>query len=204
MKKQIIAIHGGEVFASYEEYLEYLKNYPVDLDRLIKKTGWKDNLRNDLKNEWEILSPQMPNFRNAKYQEWKIWFEKLFPFLSDRVVLIGSSLGGIFLVKYLSENKFPVKILATFLVAAPFDSGNRRDVDYTLGDFELSQSLEKFQEQSEEIFLYHSEDDQVVPVIDAEKYAKALPKAKKVIFHDRGHFNQECFPEIVEEVKRFN
>jgi len=200
MKKQILAIHGGEVFNSYEEYLNFLKEYPVDLDRLLTKKKWKNNLQADLGEGWEVLNPQMPNHRNAKYAEWKIWFEKFLPFLRDEVILIGSSLGGIFLAKYLSENDFSVKISAAYLIAAPFDE-NDRDVNYTLGDFALPESLEKFQEQVEKIFLYHSEDDPVVPISDLEKYAQALPKAEKIVFQDRGHFSQDHFPEIVEMIR---
>ncbi len=202
IKRQIVVIHGGEVFNSYEDYLKYLKNYPVDLNRLIKRPRWKNYLQDDLGDSWEVFSPQMPNFRNAKYLEWKIWFEKILPHLQDGVVLIGQSLGGIFLAKYLSENDFSVKISATYLVAAPFDSKARDDIDYTLGDFELPESLEKFQAQSEKIFIYHSKDDSLVPFSDLEKYSRALPKAEKVIFYDRGHFIQEHFPEIVEEIRK--
>ena len=46
---------------------------------------------------------------NARYEEWKIWFERMIPFLNDNVILVGHSLGGIFFVKYLSENLLPIK-----------------------------------------------------------------------------------------------
>ncbi len=200
MKKQVLTIHGGEFFDSYEEYLDFLKNYPSKLDRLLKKNKWKNNLQDDLGGNWEVISPQMPNYQNAKYLEWKIWFEKFFPFLRNDIILIGSSLGGTFLAKYLSENNFPIKIMAVYLMAAPFND-NDRDIEHTLGDFKLPPSLKKFENQSKKIFLCHSKDDPVVPFSDLEKYFQALPKAKKIIFKDRGHFNQEHFPEIVKKIK---
>ena len=76
----------------------------------------------------------MPNLINAKYNEWEIIFNKLVPFLNDTIIFIGHSLGGV-LAKYLSENKFPKKILATFLICAPYDD---KDADYSLVDFNLS------------------------------------------------------------------
>ena len=162
-KQQILIIHGGNVNKSYDDYLEFLKNYKIDLNK-VKNGGWKDYLQDELGDDYEIIFPQMENYHNAKYNEWKIWFEKFFPFLKDSLILIGGSLGGIFLAKYLSENDFPVKIKAVFLIAAPFDNGY-------LGDFALPSSLEKLEKQSEKIFLYHSKDDPSVPFAEMEKYA---------------------------------
>ena len=56
-------------------------------------------------------------------------------------------------------------------------------------------------QQGGNIYIYHSEDDFVVPFADLDKYAKDLPNAKKVIFKDRGHFLQEEFPELIESIK---
>ncbi|MFZ2188171.1 MAG: alpha/beta hydrolase [Candidatus Moraniibacteriota bacterium] len=200
MKKQIFIVHGGEAHRTYEEYLEFLKNYKINLDK-IKNGGWKDHLQETLGDDYEIIFPRMENYHNAKYSEWKIWFEKFFPFLRDDVILIGGSLGGIFLAKYLSENNFPVKIKAAFLIAAPYDDKERGDIYYTLGDFILPDSLDSFSKQVEKIFLYHSQDDLMVPFVDLGKYAQKLPKAEKVIFKDKGHFNLKEFPEFVEKLK---
>jgi predicted alpha/beta hydrolase family esterase len=141
----------------------------------------------------------MPNSMNAKYKEWKIMFEKLFPFFKNNLILLGHSLGGIFLAKYLSENKFPRKIKATFLVAAPYDDKTTKD---SLGDFKLPKKLDKFQKQGGKIFLYQSKDDLSVSLVDLKKYKKSLPEAEVVMFRKKGHFNQVEFPEIVKDIKR--
>ncbi len=200
MKKQIIIIHGGEVFNTRADYLKYLKDYKIDFVRLkLKRKGWKDNLEEKLGKNFEIIRPQMPSPRNAKYEEWKIWFEKFFPILRDNIILIGNSLGGIFLAKYLSENKFPVKISQLHLVAAPF--GKEKD-RYSLADFKLPASLKKIEKQASKIFLYHSKDDSIVPFSDLKKYADELPSAEKIIFKNRDHFFQEEFPELIERIKK--
>lgn len=200
MKQQILVIHGGEVHKSYEDYLNFLKNYKIDLEK-VKHGGWKDYLQDELGDNYEVIFPQMENYHNAKYSEWKIWFEKFLPFLNNNVILIGGSLGGIFLAKYLSQNDFPVKIKAVFLIAAPFDS-KKQEAGYTLGDFNLPDSLEKFNNQAEKIFLFHSKDDPVVPFTDQAKYAQKLPRAEKIIFEDKGHFNLREFPEFIEKLKK--
>lgn len=198
LKKQIVIIHGGDTFDTYDEYLSFLNAYEINFEKM-KIKRWKETLGERLGDDFEIIYLKMPNPMNAKYAEWKIMFEKLPQFLNDGVILLGHSLGGIFLAKYLSENNFPKKIKATFLVSAPFDA---KDSKYSLGDFILPTSLEKFKNQAGRIFLFHSKDDLVVPIIDLEKYKKSLPEAKIMIFEDRGHFDQMEFPEIVEKIKK--
>ena len=198
MKKQIVIIHGGDTFDTYEEYLLNLRNLSLNFERT-KLKGWKESLGQKLGDEYEIIMPTMPNKANAKYLEWKIWFDKLVPFLESEVILIGNSLGAIFLPKYLSENDFPKKVVATFLVAAPFDA---EGTDYSLADFVLPSSLERFEKQGGKIFIYQSKDDPVVPFANAEKYKKSLPNAELCPFEDRQHFGQLEFPEIIEKIKK--
>ena len=72
---------------------------------------------------------------------------------------------------------------------------------YSLSDFTLPASLEKFAEQVKKIYLLHSKDDPVVPFEQVEKYKKVLPNAEIIIFEDKQHFNQESFSEIVGLIK---
>ncbi len=200
MKKQVIFIHGGDVFNSYSDYIEALNKSTFNPNnKRIKK--WKNSLAEEIGDNFDVIAPTMPNKQNAKYNEWRIWFEKIFPYLGKDIILVGYSLGGIFLAKYLSENIFPKKILVTYLISAPY---NGKHSEYFNTDFVLADSLEKMEEQSEKIFLYHSEDDAIVPFVDSRKYSKALPKAVSVVFKNRNHFLQEKFPELVKSIKSFS
>lgn len=197
MKQQILIIHGGDTFATYNDYLAFLKTEEVDLEKPQYK-GWKETISDELGENYEVITPHMPSKHNAKYLEWKIWFEKFLPFLQDNIILVGHSLGGIFLVKYLSENSISQNIQAVFLISAPYDDD---ESDYSLADFVLPKNLEKFKTQAGKIYLYHSKDDPVVDFSDFEKYAKTLPDATQRIFIDKGHFNKETFPELAVDIK---
>ena len=196
MKKQIVIIHGGTTFDTYEEYMAYLNSFELTLEKINKK-DWKDSLASKLP-DFEVIYPKMPNAKNVRYPEWKIWFEKLFHLLNDNVILIGHSLGGIFLAKYLSENNFPKKIKSVHLVAAPYDTEHCKE---SLADFALTKDLANFTKQAGKIFLYQSKDDAEVPCADVEKYKRDIPSATIEIFDDRGHFIQEEFPELVKDIK---
>ena len=196
MKKQVIVIHGGGVFANYKEYIAFLEKREINL----KYNGdWKKYLGRKLGKDFEVIYPEMPNYSSARYLEWKIWFEKIFPFLEKKVVLIGHSLGALFLARYLSENKFPKKVLATILVAAPYD--DKKSIARSAG-FVLKKDLSKIQDQSEKLIFYHSRDDNDVPFECFEKYKKFLPEASFKEFKGRGHFRQKSFPEIVREIRK--
>jgi uncharacterized protein len=197
MKKQVVIIGGGTVFRKDKDYLDSLKNLEINLDKY-RGTSWKNKLISQLGNNFDVLILKMPNPANAKYSQWKIIFDKVAPLLENNVVLIGHSLGGIFLAKYLSENKFPKKILASILIAAPYDEENSEE---PLADFNLRKNLARFAKQGGRIFIYQSKDDPVVPFANLAKYQQDLPKAVVRIFKKRGHFNQEKFPELAKEIK---
>lgn len=197
MPCQVLVVHGGDTFDTYEEYLNFLRNFPIDLESSASKR-WKSSLGEKLGSAFEVIQPAMPNKSNAKYLEWKIWLEKFLPLLASEIILVGHSLGGTFLAKYLAENNFPKKVLGTFLIAAPFDD---KDSHESLTDFVLPADLSPLNAQGGRIMLYHSEDDQVVPFVDLAKYQKALPQARVRTLKDRGHFNQEEFPELVADIR---
>ncbi|MEX0649815.1 MAG: alpha/beta fold hydrolase [Candidatus Andersenbacteria bacterium] len=198
MMQQVFAIHGGTSFDSYGEYISFIKTRELTLEKLKQTEDWKASLPRELGDMFEVLLPKMPNGTNVRYAEWCIWFERCIPFLQEGVILIGHSLGGIFLAKYLAEHSFPKKIKATLLVAAPFNDTSTVE---SLKDFVLPSSLEKLESQAGAIYIIHSKDDPVVPFEQVKKYQDMLPEAQLVVFDDRGHFNQQTFSELVTLIK---
>jgi predicted alpha/beta hydrolase family esterase len=200
-KRQIILIHGGAAYGSYKEYLKSLKSDPIDESALGRrdKKGWKDTLGQKLGRGYDVLNPEMPSRMNAKYLEWKIWFEKLSAFFTEPVVLIGHSLGGIFLARYLGENIVPVKVKAVFLIAAPYSRGNDAE---SIGDFITPASLSNISRQCANVYIYHSTDDPIVPFKGHfDRYVAALPGAHSVVFKNKKHFRQATFPELMRTIK---
>lgn len=195
---QIMYIHGGSTFKNERDYLHYLKTKKISLETRVSWHG--SYLDKELGKNFEIIRPRMPLQDNAKYRDWKIYFERYIPYLRNNIILIGGSLGGIFLAKYLSEHKFPKKILATYLVCPPFD--NTVNGEVLVSGFKLKPDLSLLEKNSKNLYLLFSNDDDVVPVSHAEKYRKKLKNAKIVIYKSKnGHFRVSKFPEIVKMVK---
>lgn len=195
---QVLYIHGGMTFKNRKDYLQYLKTRDISIEKKIK---WRDDyLEKKLGKSFKIIRPSMPLKDNAKYVEWAVHFERYIPLLRNNLILIGESLGGIFLAKYLSENKFPKKILATYLVCPPFD--NTLPDEDLVGGFKLKSDLSLLEKNSKNLYLLFSKNDPVVPPSQAKKYASKLKNATIIIYdHIAGHFQISEFPEIVKMTK---
>lgn len=197
-KTQILIIHGGMTFKDKKDYLRFLRIRKISIE---KKIRWDaDYLDKALGKNFEIIRPRMPLQDDAKYYDWKIYFERYIPHLRNNTILIGVSLGGIFLAKYMSEHKFPKKLLSVYMVCPPFD--NTIVGEDLVGGFTLKSNLSLLEKNSKNLHLLFSKDDDVVPVSHAEKYRKKLRNAKIVIYKSkRGHFKIPKFPEIVQMIK---
>ena len=185
-------------FKNNKDYLRFLKTREISIERKIRWSG--DYLNKELGKNFEIIRPRMPLQDNAEYNDWKIHFERHIPYLRNNVILIGESLGGIFLAKYLSEHKFPKKILSTYLICPPFDNTLTGE-DLTNG-FKLKSNLSLIEKNSKNLYLLFSKDDDVVPISHAKKYERKLKNAKIITYKSKnGHFNVPKFPEIVKLIK---
>lgn len=197
MKKQVLFVHGGNAYDTYEDFIAELQTFSVD-PYTTEKKKWRMSLKEDLGSGFEVLLPEMPNKQNAKYGEWKVWMDKYLPFLHDGVILVGHSLGGVFLVKYLSEETFPIYVKALYLISAPFFTLRSKEG----GDFRFTiEKFATFTEKVKEIVIFHAKDDTVVPFSHAESYKAVFPDARFEPFAEGGHFVRESFPELTADIR---
>lgn len=203
-KKQVFYIHGGDSFLRYEDFLNQLKTRPLwhmpGQSDVPPGKKWTATLETALGEDWDIIMPPMPNRENAKYEEWKIWFERHFEFLRDGALLIGSSLGAMFLGRYLIENTLPFKAGAVVLMAGAIPVLGENHSDY--GDFLIDiEQVSVITERNNPVVIVHSKDDFVVPFHHGEMLSEAMPDAEFIVFEDKNHFLIPEFPEMIEKIK---
>lgn len=198
-KNQVIFIRWWEAFDTKEQYYEYLKD--KEYKPFEEKKSWRDWLAWALSIDFEAFIPEMPAKQNADYVAWKIWFKKIFPYLNkSKMIIVASSLGGLFIAKYLSENQFPKHIDQLHLVAPTFD--NEDLVWERVWNFDFDKNLlSNLEKQTDKIFLYHSKDDHVNPFSASEKYMKYFTKAQFQVFQNRWHFDQPAFIELLNTIQ---
>ncbi len=221
-KHQIILIDGGNTYNNDKEALEWMEN--CDWDIMAKLPSWKKWLSDGLSDHFDIIRPDMPNIMNAKYSEWKVWFEKYFRYITsipqweqstlDRVmnknaqaetsklILVWHSLGATFLVKYLTENLFPRHIDTLHLISPIYDDTGLKGE--SLGSFRFApQALPHFHDQAKHIHIWASPDDSVVPYDHSVKFHVNLVGSTLHTLHDRGHFvGQSHFVELFTEIMK--
>jgi hypothetical protein len=157
-------------------------------------------LDEDLGDEFLVIMPPMPNGHNAKYIEWSIWFERHFDYLDDDSVLIGHSLGAMFLAKYLSEHNIPFRPKAIYLLAGAYALPDFDDTDCR--DFLVSpESVRPLLQKTDNVVIMHSEDDFVVPYEHGTALSKAIPEAEFISFTNKNHFLTEEFPELLDKIR---
>jgi len=198
-KGQVVFISGGDSFTTNEAFYKYLRAqtyepHPAPYQR------WRDWLEMQLEAEgYEWLFMAMPNKQNADYEAWKIWFEKVVPYIETDTPthVVGYSLGACFLLRYLTENEVPFQIEQVHLVALclPLDGEELGSFGANLG------ALSVLNDAAQAINLYHSTDDPICPYTHSEQVATAVPSAQLHTFTDRGHFFQPEFPELFAQIQ---
>ena len=131
------------------------------------------SLDRELGDGFRVDFPVMPDEDNPEYEPFRPVIADAIA-RADRPVVVGHSLGGYFLLKYLAEERPDVDIRAICLIAAPFPNG---DPDWTFDDFELPDGFGDLLPAGIPILLFASEDDDIVPFAHRDLYAAAIPRA---------------------------
>jgi len=114
----------------------------------------------------EMRAPVIDEPEAPTYGMWEELFDREMNPREDPLILIGHSLGGSMLVKYLSERSDHPPVSALFLVAAPHWGEDGWEVPA----FTLQDGFERHLHGIQKVFIYHSVDDPVVPFYHAEFY----------------------------------
>lgn len=203
-KQQVFHIHGGESFQRHEDFVVRLQT--VDLWHLLSDREdtpfkkWTSRLADDLGENYEVIMPPMPNKQNAKFAEWSIWFERHFNHLQDGAILMGYSLGAMFLAKYLSQNNLPFRPKAVFLLAGAYRLPSFDDTDCS--DFLVApESVCSAISKTDRLIIMHSQDDHVVPYEHGVTLSNIMPDAEFVSYTDKNHFLIPEFPQLLKIIR---
>lgn len=179
-KKQILFLHSGGPQGPHEGSNDLVHS-----------------LREALGEDYLVLYPMMPDPENPAYDLWKQRFEQELEAAGDGVVLVGHSLGGSVLLKFLSEEGSTKAIGGLCIVAAPYWGGAGWQVE----EYMLTTDFARKLPHIPRIFLYHSRNDEVVPFEHVQHYGEDLRWATIRIFENQGHLFSSGLPELVRDIK---
>lgn len=142
-----------------------------------------------------------PSSGDTVYREWKRFFEQILSeelILSSNtnLILIGHSLGAMFLQKYFSiVNEISINFnksnLYLHLVTCGIEEG---DFSIEKEEWNYINSL------GINCSVYQSKDDPVIPYSEYIQISSCLPFCSKYTFESLGHFNCETFPKLIENI----
>ncbi|WP_079474986.1 alpha/beta hydrolase [Marinococcus halophilus] len=161
-------------------------------------SGLSFYLQKELSKDVHFFHPSMPAPENPQYVLWKKQISLALPRLSGEVLLIGHSLGGSALLKYLSEESLSCTVSGLFIIASPFWG---RSPEWQLENFTLHADFEKALPALPYIFLYHSFRDNVVPFSHHQAYARKLPQSIQRILPGEDHLFSKGLPILMKDVR---
>ncbi|MCC5942105.1 MAG: alpha/beta hydrolase [Balneolaceae bacterium] len=157
-------------------------------------------LRENLGEAFRIHAPVIEKPDAPSYQMWETMLDRELCSLNGDVFLIGHSLGGSVLAKYLSEKKCQFRTAGLFLVAAPWWGSGGWDAN----EFALNTDRQKLSLKQKLIHIYHCTDDSVVPFSHAKLYKKFFPDAFLHELTGNDHVFAEGLPLLVEHIRNIN
>lgn len=180
MKKTILIIHGAGVRA-----------YRIMHEK------WVPYLQKSLDSSYKIICPRMPNPQFPQYASWRKVLNRTLHDIEGPLILIGHSLGGTVLLKYLTEEMVENPIKGLYLIASPYFSS---DKGWNYQDFFIHKNPTELLSQFP-VTSYHSDDDQTVPISHQGFIASKFPQFVVKTLSGHGHeFDKKEFREIIDDI----
>ena len=155
-------------------------------------------LKETLGQDYQLVHPKMPKPDAPEYAQWKSNLEKELARLTGELILVGHSLGGFVLLKYLSEEPFDRPVAGLFLISAPFW---KADKDWRGESFSLARNFPEKLPPLRKVFLYHSKDDPIVPFAHVILYSAKLAAATVRQLNGDDHQFRNGLPELANDIR---
>ena len=153
-------------------------------------------LSKSLGNSYRVYHPLMPDPENPRYMAWKMALQSALPVGGNKAALIGHSLGGSVIIKYLTEGLCQVPLAGLFLVGAPY-WGMR---GWPMDEFKLQHDFHTKLPPIDKVFIYHSRNDKWVPYSHGLAYVNALPGSVLRSIDGNDHEFSEGLPVLVNDI----
>lgn len=151
--------------------------------------NWFPWLKTKLEKQgYHVTVPQFPNPDAPNFQDWSRELEKYREYINENSVLIGHSLGGLFLLRVLERLSVPIR--AAFFVAAPIGVKPIRyyESDKKFSGFDFD--WETIKKKAKHFDVFHSDNDPYVCLDNGKQLAEHLGVSLTFI-PNAGHLNAE-------------
>jgi predicted alpha/beta hydrolase family esterase len=162
---------------------------------------WDDKLVASLERElgdgYIVRYPRMPREDDPSYTAWGPAIGREVAGLDDGAVVVGHSVGGTLLMHSLTRQPSQWNLGGIVLIAAPFVGAGGWPVE----EFELLDDLGARLPQGTCVHVFHGLDDQTVPLLKAQLYARAVGQAQLHLLPGCDHQLNEDLAEVARVVE---
>ena len=160
-------------------------------------SSFASRLQDALGPEYEVTHPILPDPEDPHYVPWSNRLGELLEELRGPVVVVGHSLGASVALKHLATSGGWDRIAGLVLVATPF--WGTRDWE---AEWALPEGWPEPAAKLPPIYLFHSRDDEELPLTHLDRYGERLPKATVRPLEGSGHlFDRGDLSEIAEAIR---
>ncbi len=165
--------------------------------------NWFPWLRTELeKKGYEVIVPQFPNPEKPLLEPWLEELDKYKDKINEDTILIGHSLGGMFILRILEQLSQPVK--AAIIVSG---SAGVKPIKFYEGDYNFNNGFyfdwDKIKSNSKHFVVFHSDNDPYISLGNGELIAEKLG-IDLTFIPSAGHFNEKAgytkFDKLLNEV----
>ena len=142
-----------------------------------------DTLRMGLGDGFDVRYPRLPAENDPSEASWGPAIRQEIAALDDDAVVIGHSIGGTILLHVLADGSQDLRLAAIALIATPFVGSGGWPGD----EFELPSDLGARLPRGVPVDLFFGLEDETVPPVHAELYARAIPQARVHRLPGRDH-----------------
>lgn len=169
------------------------------------KRDWMPWIKQELKKrKIKVYIPEMPDTEHPKIDEWMAHLSKVIGKPDKNTILVGHSLGGNAILRYLMQMRSGQKIGSAIIVASwlnrrkgRFRTPARRKMMAPW--FKTPIYFDKISRHSKSFTALYSDDDAYVPQ-SAAKILKKKLGARMIIAHHQFHFDLTKHPLILQEI----
>lgn len=151
----------------------------------------------------EVIVPQFPTPEGQSLDAWLKVFNEYKNIVDENTVMIGHSLGGLFLLRVLERLENPIK--AAFFVGTPTGVKPIKnwDSDERFSGFEFD--WKNIRSKAKHFVVFHSDNDPYVSLGNGQKLAQELG-VDLTFVPNAGHFNKASgfteFPQLLDNVNK--
>jgi predicted alpha/beta hydrolase family esterase len=156
-----------------------------------------DALRINLGDGFTIIYPPMPDADHPAYLAWEAVLTKHLRRPSGKVILLGHSLGASIILKHFSREPVPAKVIGMILFGVPYWKHQHWDVS----EYEIADNFLGNLSTLENIYFYHSMDDEVIPDQQFKSYQKLIPNAHWRVFSGMDHSYHGAIPDMIKDIQ---